>query len=403
MLADLARTLQAGDLGPLRALARLHARRGNLDEAVRLYRWCATKVQPVGYWPGDDEVLIPARELLDEVQETLAADRDGLVAVVEDVVSYAGAGDDRFGRDEAAILALEAWTEVLDGAAALERLRDELTVISLTTFDAAPPRRLALAALPLYLKAGEVDRALVCLEVGLCSFDRELFPTDTFLWPDPTRPGYLSSRDLARLWPEDPAARLGLEDLTDAARATQADWSRRSGEALVAWLADERVTPSVAARALALSIWRLAQLGEQAAAGELVAAAEATWGEDALSRGDWLFLVDAARHAGRDELADAVQARLFEAGELHVERLAEVVRATLEAEGPAAALAQAEGPLAWSLHPELLEVALEAAEGAGQEQRKLELQALIDDADAARAELERLDEEERARQEASAS
>ena len=105
----------------------------------------------------------------------------------------------------------------------------------------------------------------------------------------------------------------------------------------------------------------------------------------------------------RFDLADAEERRQFDQGELHTERMAEVIRAALETEGPAVALDLAEGPLAWCLHPELLEVALEAAEAAGREQRRLELEDLIEQADAARAELERLDEEERARQEASVS
>ncbi|MDF1799181.1 MAG: hypothetical protein P1V81_08405 [Planctomycetota bacterium] len=405
VLADLARTLQAGDLGPLRALARLHARRGKLPEATRLYRWCATKVQPIGSWMGDDEVLIDARELFDEVKLSLADDQDALVQVVQDILFYAASGSDRWNRDEPTIFALNAWIEVLDGAEALGRMRAELDAISNTAFESAPPRRLAMAALPLYLKAGEVDRALVCLEVGLCTFERDLFDSTTYLYPDPSRPGYLSSEDLARLFPADPWDALGLaegEAPSDAMRADWATWYERSGRAVIDWFATERINAHTASRALALAAWRLAELGQAQAAGELVAAADAAWSAESLIGSQRLWLVDAAAAAGRSDLVSTIERRLFDAGDLHLERLAEVVSAVQEAEGPAAALALADSRLGWCLHPDLIEAGLAAAEAAGNEQRRLELEQLRDEAAEARAELERLDAEAKAKAEAKA-
>ena len=108
VLEELARTLQTGDLGPLRALARLHARRGSTESALRLYRWCASKVEPItGFFPMDDGELIGARDLLAEVKETLTG--DDLLRITEEILFFATLAEDDWDRGAGDLLALQTW------------------------------------------------------------------------------------------------------------------------------------------------------------------------------------------------------------------------------------------------------------------------------------------------------
>lgn len=405
ILDELSRTLQAGDFGPLRALARLYARRGDLAEAARLYRWLATKVAAIGAWYGDEEPHIEPRGLFREVHEVLADDQQLLVAFVEDLIFFATAGSDPWSRGQQDRFALELWTEVLPPAEALARLQSLTDSISNTVFEAGPARDLALAAMPLYLKAGELERALVCLEVGLCTFDSELFAGVEYAWPSPNYPGNLNNQQLAALFPSK------APDFPDADA-----WYEASAAALVDWYRAGRITARAAARGVALASLRRHQQGNPESSPQLetliqLALAQSPeasgrpsrWnynrepladdeGEpEPLSGYQMLDLLDAARFTGRLALADALERRLESTGRLPLGRVPAYLGRVSSRFGPVRALALGEGYLVTTHAGDLLATLEEAALRLGASARAAELAKLADDEQAARVALSKLE------------
>ncbi|MFT6039850.1 MAG: tetratricopeptide (TPR) repeat protein, partial [Gammaproteobacteria bacterium] len=383
VLEELARTLQTGDLGPLRALARLYARRDSADSsasALRIYRWCASKVQPItGYFPMDGGgELIDARDLLAEVKETLTGDE--LLSVTEEILFFATSSEDDWDRGRGDLFVLQTWMDMVPADEALARCEPFLGQLSSTEFDAAPARELGKLAVTLYLEAGQTERALTCFEIGLAKFDRSLFPGVVYLWPNPESPGYISNQDLARFFPEDSSS---FQD--------SAAWYRGLASKLAEWLDSERISISNAARFSAFAALRLAELGETDSAIEIVTAVLA-W--DDLPRGSSLYLVDAARAAGAADLANATERTLFEKDELILERVQELVARVLESEGPEAALDLGDTLTSYTLHPRLLEVLVRAAQAHGDPVRLAAITDLQTRAEAASARLEELDRAE---------
>jgi len=137
-------------------------------------------------------------------------------------------------------------------------------------------------------------------------------------------------------------------------------------------------------------VLRLKAHGEEALARELVLELA---GREDLSATRRLWVVDAAREVGEEALADSIERELFEAGQLHLERLHEVVRRELEAAGPEAALALGELVIGYTLHETLLEVLIEAARMGGDEEVIERWTALKARRDEAEARLEEIDEE----------
>ena len=379
VLEELARTLQADDLGPLRALARLHARRGSIDSAVRIYRWCASKVRPVtGYFMDDGMGMIDPRGFLEEVKETLTG--EDLYSVVEDIVFFATSSGNVWDRGQNELFAMQTWRDMVPAGEALTRCTEVLKTISTTEFDAAPPRELAKVAVGLYLEGGDTARALECFEVGLATFDRSLFGGIEYLWPDPERPGYVSSQDLVAFFPED-----------SSAYPAAVDWYQAVATVLAEWHDDERITDFEAVRLSAFAALRLAQLGEAQSAVEIVTNA-LTW--DDLPSGADLYLVDAARAAGAEDLAFAAERASYEKGELILERVAEVVAGVQRAEGPEAALAMGDDLLVFTRHPRILSALVDAASASGDPERVRALEGLQAEAKAADERLKELQEKE---------
>ena len=378
VLEELARTLQTGDLGPLRALARLYARRGSTDSAMRIYRWCASKVQPIsGYFPMDGGgELINSRDLLAEVKESLTG--ENLLKVTEEILFFATSGEDDWDRGRGDLFVLQTWMDMVPADEALARCEPFLSELSTTEFDAAPARELGKLAVSLYLEAGQTERALTCFEIGVAKFDRSLFPGVVYLWPNPENAGYVSNQDLARLFPED-----------SSAFCDPAAWYRGLAAKSAEWLESERVSIFEAARLTAFAALRLAELGETGSAIEIV---ENTLAWEDLPSTYSLYLVDAARAAGASDLADATERGLFERDELILERVQELVARVLEAEGPEAALDLGDTLTTYTLHPRLLEVLVKAAQAHGDPERLAAITALQTQAEAARARLRELDE-----------
>jgi tetratricopeptide (TPR) repeat protein len=377
LLRDLVGMLNPLDAGQLRRLARTHARAGSMAEATRLYRWCATQTQsssPFAFSAGVRP--LSANDLVKEVKETL--EKDELLSVIEAILEFADPGEDRWAREGYESLVMETWEEMYGPEVALEKTRAMCTAAS--DPKTGLRRRTSKRAAYLYARNGDLDRAIECLELGLCKLDPALFESDDPYWRFyPENIGSLSSDDLRRLFPVD------CSEWPSASA-----WLRRCAGALEGWLADERIGESNTAMALALIARRLSALGEieeaQRVAGVLDTILD-------LSPEMELWVADAAREVGLPERGDAIERELLEAGKLGIGRLPEVVQHVLETEGPEIAMKLGQAAAELTLHPDLLEVLVRAAEAAQDEARAEHWRSMMESVEQARARLEQLDEE----------
>ncbi len=381
VLAELARSVRATDIGPLRALARVQARQGNIAEAQRLYTWLATRAEGSGFYSFDDSPSISQRELLDDVRENLGGDER--MAVIDAVIRFADPGDYPWARENFERLVLETYMELLEPAEAFERAKTVLD--GATDFREGIRRSVAKLSTVLWAQNGHVERALECLEYGICALDESVVEGDARYWNDPTRPGWWSEEEVRQLFPQD-----------GAKFSAYPDWLRAAGEALRTWRAEDRVTASRAFKALVIIALRLHSVGESAAALDFLHGLAA----EECDRNSLLWVVDALRTCGDEGLADSLERDSLLAGTLHIERLHEVVRREFELSGPEAAIALGGPQTEFVLNERLLDVLVEAAEASGDEAEVSRWSELRERARAAKQQLEEIEEQERLEAEA---
>ena len=337
VLGDLVRSVRPTDVEPMRALARVQARLGNTVEARRLYTWCATRTDSSGYSRDDDAPTISATELIKEVREHLS--KEELTGVIESILALAVHGNDPWERQNYERLVLETWTDLLPPPAAAAKCRAVLD--EATDFRDGLRRDTAKLAAGLLARNGEIDRAIECLEYGICRLSDDVVEGERRAWSRASFPGYWYHHELRRLFPKDHA------DFVDA-RA----WFLVAAHALEAWRAEARAPERTTPEALVLISLRLSGLEEEDEARRiLVALAE----DETLTAAQLLWVADAAREVGTGELADAIERRLFDEDRLHLARLADVVEREYMAHGAEAALALGQRATAYTLHPALLE------------------------------------------------
>jgi predicted Zn-dependent protease len=349
ILDDLLRTLSPEDAAGMRRLARVWARQGNTDLAVRLYEWVATRTTDTGFFVFDRQTGVSAYELVREVKETLEGEERE--RVIEAILRYADPGDYPWQRERYDTLAIDTWAELLGPAGALERCR----AICEKAGDLSEGLRRGSAkkAAWLFSRAGEIDAALRCLEIGLCRLDPGELPSDMRWWFSPEYPGSLGHAEVRKLFPRE------TEDFPAAQ-----EWYRAAAAALQVWLHEERVNEAPVLQALAVLCRRLAAGGDAETARDIAARLLL---RDDLSATQLLWLVDAAREAGAEDLADSTERRLLDEGRLGVERVHEVVARAVEDEGPAAAVEIGAAAAEYTRHPELLAVLAEASAKLGDE------------------------------------
>jgi tetratricopeptide (TPR) repeat protein len=382
VLAELARAVRATDVGPLRALARVQARQGNTSEAQRLYTWLATRAEGSGFYSFDDSPSISQRELLDDVRENLAGDER--MAVIDAVIRFADPGDYPWARENFERLVLETYMELLEPSQAFER--SQAVLEEATNFSEGMRRSVAKLAAVLYAETGDLERALECLEYGICALDASVVEGDARYWNDPTRPGWWNDVELRQLFPQD-----------GSKFSAYSEWLSAAGAALRGWRAEERVSDPQALKALVIIALRLHSVGETAEALDLLHGLAA---EEELGRHYSLWVVDALRLCGDEGLADTLERDLLIDGTLQLERLHEVVRRELERAGPGAAIALGGPQTEFVLNERLLDVLVEAATAEGDPEALARWSGLRDQALAAKTQLEALEEQERMEAEA---
>ena len=376
VLGDLIQAVKPTDIGPLRSLARVHARQGKLGEARRLYTWLATRTSGGGFNYFGAAPTVPAHELVKEVKEQLAGEER--LAVIDAIITFADPGDYPWAREQFDNLILETFMELLEPAEALGRCRAILE--RATDFKDGLRRRTALRSATLWAQNAELERALECLEYGICALDPSVVEGEAASWNSPTRPGYWSHADIRRLFPKDASA-----------FADPTGWYVAAADALETWVRDERVRRSNAVQALVILSLRLEAVGEHERALALVRSLAQL---DEVSGSQRLWIVDAARELGDEALADRIEREQFAEGRLHLERVHELVARELERAGPEAALELGEVATEYTLHEELLEVLVRAAQATGDEAILDRWRTLQADAAAARTRLEEIAEEE---------
>ena len=376
VLRDLVRAVSPKDAVQVRRLARVRARSGATEEALRLYRWCATRCTAERVWFFDDEggSQVTARQLVEEAKEVLSD--DDRIALVEAVQTFAQPGDYPWAIESFEQLVIETWEEIL-GAAALERARAVCErSIDLST---GLRRRVAKRASSLFARAGEIEKAVRAVEVGVCKLDPAgvAMPEERWYRTDPDSPGHLGHADIRRLLPVD------MSGFADAD-----GWLAALGDALEQWLSDERMNERSAIEALCLVALREHDSGAEQSARARV---ERLAARDEVSPGLTLWIVDTARRVDLEPLAYSLERRLLEERRLHVQRVADVVRAVLAGEGPEAALALGEAVAEDTWHEGLLSALVEAAEAMGDASRVQRWSEAALEAAAARQRLEELD------------
>lgn len=372
-LQGLLENLSPTDTGQLQRLARLYAKSDMQEKAGTIYRWCAV-VQPdrsLRYWD-------TAGDLLGEVIAELEGDER--IRTVEAVLALSDPGEDAFwGRDGYESLVIQTWEKLLGADRALERARRVCETS--TVLAEMPKRNSARAAAYLYARAGEIDRALECLEVSLCELE---VPADLkYPWYryQFENPGWIGYEDLRRFFPEDasdwPAA---------------AEWYTAVAERVAEWQDAERLREDSAFQLMALAALRLHEVGDAEGGAELLERAAPLAGENA---NHLLWIADIARRTGDEARAVEIERTLLAEGRLNLGRTPEVIAGLREAGDPARAL-ELGAPIAeHSLDPVILEELVLAAEAAGRADEAASWRERKAAAELARDELEAYDEEQR--------
>ncbi|MFT4542616.1 MAG: putative Zn-dependent protease/ribosomal 50S subunit-associated protein YjgA (DUF615 family) [Planctomycetota bacterium] len=355
-LAQLVQTIPPRDAAQVRRLARVLLQSGDQEIALRLYEWCALLASSSGRSFGNEETLdvvtnVSDRQLVQEARDHLEG--DAMLSLIEIVLANAKPVDSPWQRENYEHLVLDTWDEVVGSVEALERSREVAeAAIDLGT---GLRRRVARRAAPLFLAAGERDKALQALEVGLAKFDPAdvAQPEEVWYRIDPTQEGHLAVSDLRRLLP------VNGGELEDAG-----EWFIQFASTLEGWIAEDRVHLDNAVEALALTSVRLAEIGHEDEARELAARLGA---RTDLHARTVLWVVDALRASGADDAADQRERELLAAGRLHAERAPEVLSRILESDGAASAI-EAAAPIAeFSRNEAFVATMIQAAELRGDE------------------------------------
>lgn len=376
VIGDLVRSVRPVDVGPLRALARVQAREGNVEEAQSLYTWLATRTERENSFLGDESPTISQRDLVRDVRENLEG--EARLKVIDAVIRFADRDNSPWNLQSYDLLVLDTYMGLLEPEAALAKSLD--VVENATDFSKGPRRDVAKKSALLLAQNGRLEDALHCLEYGLCKLDPNIVEGEASYWESPKRPGSMGDEELREFFPKDASK---FED--------PKGWLKAAGAAMAEWLDAERLGERTGERALCVIAMRLQAAGETEAALELLRSLGEAEGDSAPN----LFVVDLLRECGEDALADQMERRGLAQGNLMIERIHEVVERELESRGPQAALALG-APIAEEvLNERLLAVLLRAAEEGDLEAEAAKWKALAEEAAAARTRLKEIAEEER--------
>ncbi len=366
VLEELVRTVDPVDAAQVLRLAKVYGGQGEVEAAALLYRWCAIaglRGRGIGN----------LKEVVDAAKEHL--EKSTLIALVEDALAWAEP-EDSFWFDEYEIAVLEIWQDIVGPDEALERCRE--LCASIVDVKNRLRRDSARVAASLLARAGELDAAVRCLEVGLCKLPTEGVEVEyTFFLREYERFGRASDADLRRLFPADSGTWKDARG-----------WYERVATELKSWVETRRMNRDLAARMLSLVSVRMHALGAEDAAGALLDEVVA-W-PDVSSR-NRLWIVDAIRMNGEDDRAFALEREMLDARSLVSARVPGVVRRIAEVDGRDSALQVASAIADYSWSDDLLDLLAELAEANGDADGAAEWRSKASRNEAARTKLEERD------------
>ncbi|MEC7584908.1 MAG: hypothetical protein VYE77_11370 [Planctomycetota bacterium] len=319
LLEELMRTVDVADRAQLRRLAKLYGSVGRVDVAALLYRWSVLS----GAVQSRLGNSVDLRSLVRAAKQHIEG--PDLFALVEEILRWSKPEEDLFlyGLEDYERTSLELWEEVAGPAEALERCRSMCTDI--LDFRRALRRGSAKTAVSLLARAGELEMAVRCLEVGLCKLPTEEVEAE---YPFQLRayemPGALGHEDLRKMFPKDSSS---WQD--------PAGWFEEAGNRLLTWMGEDRVDGGMAVRAICVIACRLHELGNLEASGRLL---DGLAEVESARAADALWIVDAWRATGREAQAHELERKLLRQGRLLVARAVEVVQYAARQEGAQAAL-----------------------------------------------------------------
>jgi len=364
-LDGLMKNLNPRDQTQLRRLARLYAKSGKPGHASMLYQWCALLGSSrYGYYN-------IAYDLLAEVIHTLEG--KARVDAVAAILAYSEPSE--WGRDHYLRLALETWMELLGPKEALAKSRKLLGDV--TKMELRPNRNAGKLAAALHAQNGEVEEALRCLEIALCRLPAPPKLRYPYYRTYFENPGYMSSLEIARLFPKEMKA-----------FAAPKPWLVQAHARVLTWIEEKRLNDSLPPQLLAVLALRLHEQGETALAQSSLEHLKKLAGDKA---NDLLWAADVARIIEQAQVADQIERQLFDEGRLHVERVPDVVARVVKVEGPEAGLSLGEQAAALTLHPTLLDQLIAAANAAGKKDRAAHWEKVRAEAKAAKKTLEEQD------------
>lgn len=371
-LAEIAAAVHPLDSGQLRALARIHAKRGDGERALRIYEWCAT-LATSQRWYYDDGGSISASELIREVRRELAGDT--VERALTTILASADPGPDESARDDFEALVLETWLEQLGAAEAARRCAEIVGRVGDPL--KGLHREAAGHAAWILSRTGDTAGALRCLEVALCKFEENqvrLDPKVRFNKEWLLRERGIGLDDVAKLLPAD----LGPDG--DAAA-----WCRAVTDAVVEWHARGRISAGTAQSILGTAFLRLHGVGDAAGARACLERFEAL---PKRPRSLDLTFADAHRRLGDVARADEIEEALLAERRLPVARVHEIVARWRANLGDAQAFERAAPIAEWTLNERYVAQMIEMARALGLEAEVARWQATSDEAAAARKELE---------------
>lgn len=326
---ELVQAVSPKDAAQVRRLARVLARSGAQEEALRLYRWCATRISGQQRFFGfdqDEGTQVTTEELVKEAREVI--DEAHRLSLVESVLELSPVSQHQWQREQGELKRLKIWEEMLGPQEALRRARGICD--SAIDLDTGLRRRVSLQVASLFAHGRELDHALRALEVGLCKLpvDSVRSPAERWAQVYPEQPGRFTSEAIRRIM--DPELLCTGPD----AQALRGILE----ENLLAWLSAERAREADLVMALCVLGLRC----EQAADAEglkRIALALAT--RETVLEQVPLWVADLCTRAGLIVHTISIEERLLAQGKLHVNRQVFALRRMWESTGATRALEQA--------------------------------------------------------------
>ncbi len=385
---ELVQAVSPKDAAQVRRLARVLARSGAQEEALRLYRWCATRISGQRIFFGfmeEEGSTVTVQDLVKEAREVI--DEQYRLALVEQILELSPVSPIPWMREAGELNWLKIWEEMLGPQEALARARticDES--IDLST---GLRRGVSLRAASLFAHGGEFDKALRALEIGICKLPPESVTQTSERWyqVDTERPGNFSSDNIRRLL----APELVCEGDNAAALRLALETN------LLTWLADERASESSLIRALCVLGLRCEQVGDTAA---LTRIAQALADREKVLDHLPLWVADLCARAGLEQELVGIEERLLADGKLHSNRRVPALERILAAGAPARALQQASACADRSRVKGLCAFLSQAAAASGDEALSQQWQAAGDADTQAQQRLKEMDEADKAAAEA---